>query len=207
VSRRRNRGSPTLWAGIITAILLPVMVFEWRIPPWVAIALSIGAFFWIQSWFTPKGPRLAPDAEPLDEARQDTADALLAEGRAALSRLQAACRGLKDPHMKAETKRLAGTAERILADVHADPGKAMAVRRLMTFYLPNAASVVEGWRALEGRSLPAPERIEQTRETMTQLNEAFDRFSHQLVAPRVQTLELDLKVLNDALKTDLDRLP
>jgi hypothetical protein len=174
----------------------------------VAISLAIGAFFWIQSWF-PSRNRGAPtpQAEPLDAASQDTADGLIAEGRAALTRLQFACRGLKDPAMKAETKRLAGTAERILLDIQADPSKAMSVRRLMTFYLPNAASVVEGWRALEGRALPAPERILQTRETMTHLNEAFDRFSHQLVAPRVQTLELDLKVLNDALKTDLEKLP
>ena len=38
----------------------------------------------------------------------------------------------------------------------------MAVRRLLTFYLPNAASLAEGWVTLEGSAVPSPERMAQT---------------------------------------------
>jgi hypothetical protein len=82
----------------------------------------------------------------------------------------------------------------------------MAVRRLLNFYLPNAASVAEGWRALENKSEPSPERVRETRETMAQLNDAFTRFADDLHEPQMQTLDLDLKVLNDALKQDLERV-
>ena len=76
---------------------------------------------------------------------------------------------------------------------------------MLTFYLPNAASLAEGWRTLETRSSPSPERIAQTRETMQALGDAFGKFADQAVAPQLQALDLDLKVLNDALKADLEK--
>jgi hypothetical protein len=202
----RGDGTSTLIAGIIAALVLPLLALGLRLPLFVSVGLTIGLFFALQGLFAPKPPRAA-QAEPLDEARQQTADALIGEGRAALDRLRRAGRALQDKRMRADVERLSATADRVLRDVEADPGKAMSVRRLMTFYLPNAASLTEGWRALEGRALPSPERERQTRETVAHLNEAFDRFADALVQPQVQTLDLDLKVLNDALKTDLDQLP
>jgi hypothetical protein len=203
----RARGTPTLIAGLVAAAMLPILALAFRLPLWLAAAIAIGVFFGVQALMA-RGEGGGDDgAEPLDEAQMATADALLAEGRDALERLRTAGRSLRDKPMRAEVERLSLTADRILRDVRADPSKAMSVRRLMTFYLPNAASLAEGWRALEGRALPSSERERQTRETMTALNEAFDRFGDQLVQPQVQTLDLDLKVLNDALKTDLERLP
>jgi len=79
------------------------------------------------------------------------------------------------------------------------------VRRLLSFYLPNAASLAEGWRALETRITPSDDRMNQTRETVKALGDAFDRFADQASEPQLKTLDLDLKVLNDALKSDLER--
>jgi hypothetical protein len=89
--------------------------------------------------------------------------------------------------------------------VRADPTRAMAVRRLLTFYLPNAASLAEGWVALEGRALPSPERMTQTGQTLRSLNEAFAKFADDMAEPQMQTLDVDLKVVNDALKSDLEK--
>jgi len=47
----------------------------------------------------------------------------------------------------------------------------------------------------------------QTGPTLRALNEAFSRFSDDLMEPQMQTLDIDLKVVNDALKSDLDALP
>jgi hypothetical protein len=109
--------------------------------------------------------------------------------------------------MRGQITALATTGDKVLKDVREDPSKAMAVRRLLTFYLPTAASLAEGWRALEERRTPAPDRALQTRQTMMALNEAFSQFADNLSAPQMQTLDLDLKVLNDALKNDLDAAP
>jgi len=65
--------------------------------------------------------------------------------------------------------------------------------------------VADGWRALENKHTPAPEIELQTRETMAALNDAFGRFADEAHEPQLQTLDLDLKVLKDALKADLER--
>jgi len=143
------------------------------------------------------------DAGAVGDNRRATARDLLLEGDRALQRLREVPRTIRDQLMREEIRLLVMKAERVMREVQGDPDKVMAVRRMLTFYLPNAASVAEGWRALENRSEPPAERVQQTRETMAQLNDAFSRFADELHEPQLQTLELDLKVLNDALKQDL----
>jgi hypothetical protein len=88
-------------------------------------------------------------------------------------------------------------------DVRENPDRAMAVRRLLTFYLPNAASVAEGWRTLESRtSASATERMTQARDVMKSLTAAFDQYADAVAEPELQSLDLDLKILKDALKAD-----
>ena len=69
-------------------------------------------------------------------------------------------------------------------------------------------------RSLEGRAWdssashpsarPSNERIDQTRSTMHALGQAFAKFADDVAEPQLQELDLDLKVLNDALKADLE---
>jgi 5-bromo-4-chloroindolyl phosphate hydrolysis protein len=112
---------------------------------------------------------------------------------------------IKDPAVRGQVDGLVRTGSKVLANLRTDPSRAMAVRRLLTFYLPNAASIAEGWVALEGRATPSPERMAQTGATLRSLNEAFAKFSDDMVEPQMQTLDIDLKVVNDALKADLEK--
>jgi hypothetical protein len=45
----------------------------------------------------------------------------------------------------------------------------------------------------------------QTGATLRTLNEAFAKFSDDMVEPQMQTLDIDLKVVNDALRADLEK--
>lgn len=206
-----NNGTDTLVAGIVAAVLLPVLALGVKMGLFPAALVSIAIFFALRALLgrTAPSPRAieGPDPAPMAEAQEDNARALIEEGRAALARLRAAGRNLADKDLNADARRLYHTSDRLLKDIEADPARAMSVRRFITFYLPNAASVAEGWRQLEGRALPAPERLAQTRETFGALNEAAERYANALVQPQVQTLDLDLKVLKDALKHDLETLP
>ncbi|MDP8916195.1 MAG: 5-bromo-4-chloroindolyl phosphate hydrolysis family protein, partial [Pseudomonadota bacterium] len=146
------------------------------------------------------------DAGAIRDNRRGAAEDLIADGERALQRLREAPRTIRDQLMREEIRLLVMKADRVMREVRGHPDKVMAVRRLLNFYLPNAASVAEGWRALENKSEPSPDRVQQTRETMAQLNDAFTRFADELHEPQMQTLDLDLKVLNDALKHDLDEV-
>lgn len=207
MAQMTSGGAATI-AGIVAALLPPPLVLALGVPAWVAVMLAfavfVGLFLLLKPNNRPTPGRLDPAA--VSDQRRGTAADLLREGEAALDRLRAAPRRIHDQLMREEIRLLTMKADRVLREVRHDPDKVMAVRRLLTFYLPNAASVAEGWRALENKSDPSPERVRETRQTMAQLNDAFTRFADDLHEPQLQTLDLDLKVLNDALRQDLDLL-
>ena len=208
---RLSSGAAALAAGAVAAMIPPVLVLGMDQSIWMGLGVAAGAFFGVRGVLSSgrsrgrpaPGGRLEPGA--IADAREETARDLIAEGGAALDRLRNTGRLIRDELMREEIKLISMKADRLMRDVHGDPGKVLAVRRLLTFYLPNAASVAEGWRALENKQSPSTERMVQTRETMASLNDAFSRFADDLHEPQMQTLDLDLKVLNDALKADLQR--
>ena len=206
---RLSSGAAALIAGAVAAVIPPVLVLGLDQSIWLGLGVAGGAFgaIWGMLQAGWRGGSQAPRLEsgPMAEARADTARSLMTEGQHALERLRQTSRLIRDELMREEIKLLTMKAERVMRDVRDHPGKVMAVRRLLSFYLPNAASVAEGWRALENKHTPAPETEVQTRETMAALNDAFGKFADQAHEPQLQTLDLDLRVLKDALKADLER--
>jgi hypothetical protein len=206
---RLSSGAAALIAGGVAAVIPPVLVLGLDQPIWLGLGVAAGAFggLWgvLQRGRGRDSGALRLESGPIAEARADTARSLLTEGQQALERLRHTSRLIRDELMREEIKLLTMKAERVMRDVRDQPAKVMAVRRLLTFYLPNAASVAEGWRALESKHTPAPETEVQTRETMAALNDAFGKFADQAHEPQLQTLDLDLRVLKDALKADLER--
>ena len=204
---RMSSGASALFAGAVAAIIPPVLVLGFDQPIWLGLGAAAGAFgaIWGLTRTGRPRPRGGLDVAAITGARADTARDLIAEGQAALERLRATARSVRDELMREEIKLLTMKAERVIRDIREHPDRVMAVRRLLSFYLPNAASVAEGWKALELKHTPAPEIELQTRETMAQLNDAFGQFADQAQQPQLQTLDLDLKVLRDAMKADLER--
>ena len=199
-----SRGSAILVSAGAAAAALPGEAFLVHLPLWMAASLSgavfVGVFLVLRS-----GAPGALDEQTLDGARAQTGRSLIPDAAASLERMKQALTLTKDPAVRGQIGDLVRTGQKVLGEVRADPRRAMAVRRLLTFYLPNAASIAEGWVALENKATPSPERMAQTGQTLRSLNEAFTKFSDDMVEPQMQTLDLDLKVVNDALKADLEK--
>ena len=199
-----GRGTAILLAAMAAAVVLPAGAIALHLPLWLDLGLSGGAFaggyLLLRS-----GKQAALDEEALSEAQNQTARGLIPDASAALERLKRALGQIKDPGVRGQIDGLVRTGQKVVGDVRVNPSRAMAVRRLLTFYLPNAASIAEGWVALESKATPSPERMAQTGQTLRSLNEAFAKFSDELVEPQMQTLDVDLKVVNDALKADLEK--
>ena len=203
-----SRGTAVLIAAIAAALVLPMATLALRLPLLVSALIATGVF--AGSWLVLRSLSVTPDGfdpDAVNDARSETSRMLLTTAAAPLARLEAAAKAISDPAMRAQVRSLADTGQKVVQGVKADPERAMAVRRLLTFYLPNAASLAEGWRALETRAQPSDERMKQTRETMQSLNQAFSQFADNLVEPQLQTLDVDLKVLKDALQADLTQTP
>jgi 5-bromo-4-chloroindolyl phosphate hydrolysis protein len=162
--------------------------------------VGLGLFFLLRS-----GKQPSLDEQVLNDARAQTGRSLLPDAIDALDRMKQAMARIRDPAVRGQVADLITTGRKVVDQVRADPGRAMAVRRLLTFYLPNAASLTEGWVTLEGRALPSPERMSQTGQTLRALNQAFAKFADDMAEPELQSLDVDLKVVNDALKSDLEK--
>ena len=199
-----SRGTAILLAALAAAAVMPAAAIGLHLPLWLDLGLSggtfAGGFLLLRS-----GKQETLDADAVADARNQTGRGLIPDAAAALDRMKKALTQIKDPAVRGQVDGLVRTGAKVLGNVRADPSKAMAVRRLLTFYLPNAASIAEGWVALEGRATPSPERMAQTGATLRSLNEAFAKFSDDMVEPQMQTLDIDLKVVNDALKADLEK--
>jgi len=199
-----SRGTATLLAACAAGAMLPLGVFLVGLPIWidapVAGGVGLGLYFVLRS-----GKQPTVDEEALNDARAQTGRSLLPDATASLDRMKLTLGQIRDPAVRGQVAELVTTGRKVVDQVRADPSKAMAVRRLLTFYLPNAASLAEGWVALEGRALPSPERMSQTGQTLRSLNQAFAKFSDDMAEPQMQTLDVDLKVVNDALKSDLEK--
>jgi hypothetical protein len=196
------KGSATLLASLAAAVTFPLLALATPLPWWWAAGASAAVFVGV--WLAGKpssGGGLSDDA--VLEARGDTSRRLVADAVDAIARLRKAAGSIRDPDMREQVSALLQTGERVVKDVRENPDRAMAVRRLLTFYLPNAASVAEGWRTLETRtSASATERMTQARDVMKSLTAAFDQYADAVAEPELQTLDLDLKILKDALKAD-----
>jgi 5-bromo-4-chloroindolyl phosphate hydrolysis protein len=199
-----SRGTATLLAACAAGAVLPLGVFLIGLPIWidapVAGGVGVGLYFVLRS-----GKQPTVDEQALNDARAQTGRSLLPDATASLDRMKQTLGQIRDPAVRGQVAELVTTGRKVVDQVRADPTRAMAVRRLLTFYLPNAASLAEGWVALEGRALPSPERMTQTGQTLRALNQAFAKFSDDMAEPQMQTLDVDLKVVNDALKSDLEK--
>ncbi|HZZ87218.1 MAG TPA: 5-bromo-4-chloroindolyl phosphate hydrolysis family protein [Caulobacteraceae bacterium] len=199
-----SRGNATLLGACAAGVAMPLGAFVVGLPLWIdgpiSAGVGLGLFFLLRS-----GKQPSLDEQVLNDARAQTGRSLLPDALDALDRMKQAMGRIKDPAVRGQVADLITKGRKVVDQVRADPGRAMAVRRLLTFYLPNAASLAEGWVALEGRALPSPERMTQTGDTLRALNQAFAKFADDMAEPQMQTLDVDLKVVNDALKSDLEK--
>jgi 5-bromo-4-chloroindolyl phosphate hydrolysis protein len=199
-----SRGTAILLAACAAGAMLPLGALVVGMPIWidgpVAGGVGLGLYFVLRS-----GKQPSLDEQALNDARAQTGRSLLPDATASLDRMKQTLGQIRDPAVRGQVAELVTTGRKVVDQVRADPTRAMAVRRLLTFYLPNAASLAEGWVALEGRALPSPERMTQTGQTLRSLNQAFAKFSDDMAEPQMQTLDVDLKVVNDALKSDLEK--
>ncbi|HEX3945543.1 MAG TPA: 5-bromo-4-chloroindolyl phosphate hydrolysis family protein [Rhizomicrobium sp.] len=198
-----ERGTSTLLAGALGAIALPVCVFLLHLPLWLGLIVGGGVFAGLRLALRPSGFGLKLD--DMSEAQQETVRGLIGDGNDALDRLKRTIPNIKDARMKAMVQGLGGTADKVFARLKGNPDRAMSVRRMLTFYLPNAASIAEGWETLERNADPSPQRMAQTRDVMSALNDAFGKFATEADAPELQDLDLSLKLVKDSLKADLEK--
>jgi hypothetical protein len=199
MGRRRADG----WAPVVLATLGGglagfVALAELRLGPILAAGAGLGAYALLLVVLDRVWPRPAVTSEPADTV-EDATVALLAEAELCARRLDAAADAASGPAAVA-LRAIGARARVIAAHVTADPARLPTLLRAFTYYLPAAAELGED------RARLAPQadarRLLEIDDTLARLADAFAGFERQALAPDLQELDLDLRLIDQALASD-----
>lgn len=201
-------GSATdLWAGLAGGVFAPAASFGFGLPLWASLPGAVLVFVGIRLAFAPRGLFEGLDANARDAAGLDLAREVILAARADLARLRRAGHALRTPDVRAHLDHLHAVAERAAADVERTPGRLPRVQRLLTYYLPAALRLGEGFRVLEEANRPDHARLAATGAMIAQLDTVFARHADRLSSPEVEGLDVELKLLSDAIRAEERAIP
>jgi 5-bromo-4-chloroindolyl phosphate hydrolysis protein len=147
------------------------------------------------------------DNAKLDAGQREAARQVLSEALADVDRLEAAGKRIRQASAKAQVAHLCSLFNRTIADVTRDPERLGSVRRLLTFYAPRAADIAEAYVGIENSPLPDAARLNRAEAALRKIDEAWAHFADKLAEPDKNNLDIELAVLDQSLKSDLEKLP
>ena len=191
-----------LWAGLAGGLFAPVASFGLDLPLWASLPGAVLVFFGTRLAFAPRGLFEKLDIATLDEAALELAREVLTAAQDDLARLRAATLVVRQPSARAHLDHLHTLAARVVDEVKSKPKRLSNVQRLLTYYLPAAVRLGEGYGVLEAANRPDKARLEAADAMVARLDTVFARHADRLASPEVEGLDVELKLLSDAIRAE-----
>lgn len=192
-------------AGLVAAIVVPVLSFGLLMPIWIAAVIGLFVFAGLVFILAPRRLFEGLNVKTIGRGRVDFARDLLNSAVPFAQRLEASSDEISDKVTAQRVRHLAEIAADVFAKVEASPDSAGAVRRFLSYYLPRAAEVAEGFASIEAKRAPDPKQLQEVGSVLAKLEEAFVHYSDSLVDDQLDTLDTDLRLIQASLKEDLGR--
>lgn len=194
-----------LVAGLAAAILVPALSFGLGVPFLVSAIIAIPVFAGLVVLLAPRKLFEGMDVNALGRGRVAFARDLLKEAGPAADRLRAAAGRIGDRNMAGRVKHLADIATDVFAKVEAAPESAATVKRFLSYYLPRAAEVAEGFAVVEAKRVPDTRQLSEVSSVLVKLEDAFVHYADSLADDELGSLDTDLRLIQASLKEDLGR--
>ncbi|TPK95245.1 5-bromo-4-chloroindolyl phosphate hydrolase [Mesorhizobium sp. B2-4-12] len=203
----RGFGNDWNWivAGLVSAALLIGLSALTQFPFLVSAVISALVFAGLVFVLAPRQLFEGLDLSSISGSRVAFARELLAQAQPAADRLTAAAGSIADKDMKAKVKNLSDIAADVISKVEQKPETAPSVRRFLTYYVPQAAEVAEGYATLANRRAPSQARLANVGAVIAKLQDAFVHYSDSLADSELGTLDVDLRLIQESLKEDIGR--
>jgi hypothetical protein len=192
-------------AGLVSAALLIGLSALTHFPFLVSAVISVLVFAGLIFVLAPRQLFEGLDLRSIGGSQVAFARELLAQAQPAADRLAAAAGSIADKDMKAKVKNLSDIATDVISKVEAKPSTAPSVRRFLTYYVPQAAEVAEGYATLADRRAPSQQRLANVGAVITKLQDAFVHYADSLADSELGTLDVDLRLIQESLKEDIGR--
>ncbi|MCX7350637.1 MAG: 5-bromo-4-chloroindolyl phosphate hydrolysis family protein [Alphaproteobacteria bacterium] len=202
-----NNGLNWVVAGIVAAAVIPALTFGIKIPFLVALGIGLTAFFGLVLLLAPRGLFEGVDVSTLNKGKLDLVRKVLMEATPALERLDAASRRIRNPAIRKGIQDLTSTARTIFERIEQNPERMISVQRFLTYYLPAAAELAESYGVLEQQRSPDTGRLQQSEAVLGKLNEAFGHYADTMLESDLSGLDVDLRLIERAVKDDLEARP
>jgi 5-bromo-4-chloroindolyl phosphate hydrolysis protein len=192
-------------AGLAGGLFAPLATFGFGLPWWASVPGAVLVFFGVRLAVQPRRLFEGFDFGEADKASLELAREILSDARAQLDRLAAAASDIKSANVRQKLEHLRGIAARVVDEVEQKPARVNNVRRLLTYFLPAAVRLGDGYRVLERANDPDRERIKATDTMIGRLDQVFGRYADRLSQEEVEGLDVELKLLESSIRDEQRR--
>ncbi len=190
--------------GLIGALALPLLVFVVKLPFWLSAVVAFGVFVGFVFLLAPRGLFEGIDVSNVARGRLDVVRKVLEDADQSLKRLEEAADEIKSQKIKAATTHLVQTARSIISGVENEPDRLSSVQRFLTYYLPSAGDVAASYAVMEKQNNPDPERVKKTEAVIAKLDSAFSHYADSLHESDLSNLDVELRLIENAVKDDVE---
>lgn len=191
-------------AGLLAAAVLPAAVFLAGIPYYAALPIAAALFGAIVYLLAPRRPLEGLNVDAIGRGQIAAAQNALEEADADLDAIEGAAKRIRTQDVAAAVAHLAVTARGLLHQVEQDPGKLADVRRLVAVYLPRTREIATSYADIEGRGSQDQARTERVRGVLKRIDETFQHFGERMVEGEAKDLDIELNLLDDSIKQELE---
>ncbi|WP_117191363.1 5-bromo-4-chloroindolyl phosphate hydrolysis family protein [Rhizobium terrae] len=192
-------------AGLAAAVVIPVLTFVMMMPILIAFGIGVFVFAGLVFLLAPRRMFEGIDGKAIGRGRLEFVRELMANAVPAAERLEAASERISDKDTARRVRHLAEIAADVFAKVEANPENAGAVRRFLSYYLPRAAEVAEGFAMVEAKRAPDSKQLQDVGDVLAKLEDAFVHYADSLIEEQLDSLNTDLRLIQASLKEDLER--
>lgn len=139
----------------------------------------------------------------LPTGRAELVQQVLGEAATSLRALDGLLPKLRHPDSVSSVARIVAVGNRIMQSVAANPEKLAIAQRLFTYYCPETVKVADALSKLELDVNPDVERITGTQTVLKKLEVLFERTELELKADQGKELDIDLRLLDQSIESDL----
>jgi hypothetical protein len=189
--------------GLVAALLVPLLAFGLNLPFILAVVIAAVAFAGLVILLAPRRLFEGLDVGRFGRDKVAFATDLLTAAAPSATRLGNAAARIRAPDIRTQVEHLAGIAHDVLGKVEANPTQAPAVRRFLSFYLPQAAQVADGYAVLEAQRAPDAKRLGDVSAMIGKLEQAFIHYADSLAEADLGSLDVELRLIERSLKEDL----
>jgi len=192
-------------AGLAGGLFAPIATFGFGLPLWATIPGAVLIFFGVRLVATPRRLFEGFNFGEADRASLELAREILSEAQVQLQRLRGLAQETRTAAVREKLEHLHAIAARVVGEVEQKPRRVNNVRRLLTYYLPAAARLADGYHVLENSNSPDRERLKAAGDMIGRLDEVFARYADRLSEEEVEGLDVELKLLENSIRDEQRR--